>query len=115
MNRRTTFSTARWAGLVALGVAFGLLLTSSLQPRALGQTKYENFKCKETTCFDGGCYPGGGCGECLGGLYSPFYMCILDPGYECTPDEGVTVHRSVVPQALQQSRNGTSTSAFRGS
>lgn len=27
----------------------------------------------------------------------------------------VTVHRSVVPQALQQSRNGTSTSAFRGS
>lgn len=88
MNRRTTFSTARWAGLVALGVAFGLLLTSSLQPRALGQTKYENFKCKETTCFDGGCYPGGCCGECLGGLYSPFYMCILDPGYECTPDEG---------------------------
>lgn len=95
MNRRRTSSVARWAGLVALGVALGVLLTSSLQQSALGgdpgvgDGTYKNYECKTTDCFDGGCDSGDpNCGICTGGQAGfSWYMCKEEIGQVCTASE----------------------------
>lgn len=98
MVRGWAWNPSRWAGLIALGVGVGILATSVGPVRAQlgdpgqgGDKKvYPDFLCKQTDCFEQSCASGDPtCGDCTGGLYTPFMLCRPETGESCTPDEAM--------------------------